>query len=67
MQVLGPNAVGAYRSWLEDEEARGRFQIARPELRVDFYKAVSGYGGTPVSSEEAAEIFNNAPWERRGD
>jgi len=64
-QVLGPNAVGAYRRWLEDEESRGRFEITPPALRDGFYKAVSGYGGGRVPPEEAREIFSHMPWERR--
>ena len=66
-QVLGPNAVGAYRRWLEDEEKRGRFEIMAPALRDAFYeKAVSGYGGGRVPPDEAREVFSHAPWERPG-
>jgi hypothetical protein len=61
-QVLGPNAVGARRQWLEEEEANGRFKIFTPELRSAFYGAVSGYGGRRMSPEEAAEAFAHPPW-----
>jgi len=61
-QVMGPNAVGARRRWLEDEEAKGSFHIAAPALRKAFYKAVSGYGGGTISHKEATEAFNNPPW-----
>jgi hypothetical protein len=65
-QVLGPNAVGAYRRWLEDEESHGRFEIMTPALRDAFYEAVSGYGGGRMAPEEAREVFSHMPWERPG-
>ncbi len=59
-QVLGPNAVGAYRRWLEEEEAHGHFRIETPELRAAFFKAVSGYGGRGIPSGE--DPFAHPPW-----
>jgi hypothetical protein len=60
-QVLGVNAVGAYRRWLEDEERRGRFQITNAALRDDFYRAVSGYGGGRPTPEQARDAFARIP------
>jgi hypothetical protein len=66
MQVTGPNAVGARRKWLEDEEAQGHFHIFAPDLRVAFFDAVSAYGGRPISAEDAGKVFDQPPWAPMG-
>jgi len=62
-QVLGPNAVGARRRWLEAEESAGHFRIFTTDLRTAFYEAVGGYGGNPVPAEEATDAFLHPLWE----
>ena len=62
-QVLGPNAVGARRRWLEAEESAGHFRIFTTDLRTAFYEAVEGYGGNPVPAEEATDAFLHPLWE----
>lgn len=62
-QVLGPNAVGARRRWLEAEESAGHFRILTTDLRTAFYEAVGAYGGTTVPAEQATTAFLHPPWE----
>ena len=61
-QAFGPNAVGARRRWLEDEEKSGHVTFVSPLLRSAFFAAVSAYGGNPISPAEAAEAFAHPPW-----
>ncbi len=60
-QPMGLNAVGAFRSWLEEQEAAGAFRIIPPDLRASFWQSVSSDRGRPVDDPHPfAEA--KAPW-----
>jgi heat shock protein HslJ len=64
-QQLGPEPLDAYRAFLEQAQAAGRFSIARAELEAAFWAFFHDeerHSFMPEDSEDAARAFTIPPW-----